>query len=202
MTARAPANGKRGRKPKAAVWKTAPQGEGVTLDQVEQFRAKVRSKFGMESNGTNGRDSKTLEIVKFWLTEYRRAGGRMVNGKRIKGSDPTAPANKATAQRFRISETRIQQIITEIEDAAERLAQWTAEHAAAPPVLPPQEAANLAAELLRARQDKTAAEHRARRAEARAKAAETELETIKQEIAKLNRQQVLVGAAKSLTKYL
>ncbi len=197
-----PEKGKRGRKPKAAIWDAAPQGEGVTLDQVEQFRATVRQTFGMKSNGANGRDEKTLEIMKFWLAEYRRAGGRMVNGKHVKGSDPTTPANSETAKKFHLSETRIQQIITEIEDASERLAKWNAEHAAAPPVLPPQEVAGIAAELLRARQALAAAEHCARHAEARAKAAETALETIKQEIAKLDRQQVLVGATKSLKKYL
>ena len=193
---------KRGPKPKAAVWSAAPQGDGVTLDQVEQFRAKARHIFGMESDPATGSDSKTMEIVKFWFAAYRRAGGKMVNGKHVKWTDPAGAANEATATKFHLSETRIQQIITEIEDAAERLAQWSAEHEAAPPVLPPREVANMAAELLRARQALAAAEHRARQAEARAKAAETALETIKQEIAKLDRQQVLVGATKSLKKYL
>ena len=191
---------KRGRRPKAAIWSAAPRsGPAHTLGAESAFRAKVRA----------GLPPRALEIGRFWFDTYIKAGGKMVNGRHVKGSEAAGIANKATAKKFGLTVRRIQKIITEIEDTAERLEQWAADHEAAPPVLPPREVAGLAAELLRARQALIAAEHRARKAEAQAKKAdalarqaEARLEKIERYLETADPDQSFIGTKTAIKKII
>ena len=117
----------RGRKSKALIWTTAPKlGVVQTFTAEAAFREKVRENLS----------PRALEIGRFWYDQYRAAGGRLVNGKHVAGNHAAGEANGTTALAFpgratrsNNREVRIQQIIRELEDSAERLGDWSAQTA-------------------------------------------------------------------------
>ncbi|HJS88587.1 MAG TPA: hypothetical protein VJ738_01320 [Steroidobacteraceae bacterium] len=114
--------GKRGRKPKASVWGASPRsGVDLTFRTANEFRDRIAGIYVPRNN---------LKIYRYWCDEYRKAGG-VYNGCRHTSRTATGIANKAAAQKFpgtakktKDRETRIGQIIKEIESAGEQLARW------------------------------------------------------------------------------